>query len=41
MHAIVKFKNGIIKVLLHDPDMTIPIYNSVYENELKKSNHLI
>ena len=36
MHAIVKFKNGIIKVLLHDPDMIIPIYNSVYENELKK-----
>ncbi len=36
MHAIVKFKNGIIKVLLHDPDMIIPIYNSVYENEFKK-----
>jgi len=36
IHAIVKLKNGIIKVLLHDPDMIIPIYNSVYENEFKQ-----
>ncbi len=36
IHAIVKFNNGITKILLHDPDMKIPIYNSIYENENNK-----
>ena len=42
VHAIVKLKKGITKVLVHDPDMIIPIYNSVYENEFKqiKSSNL-
>jgi len=30
VHAIVKFKNGLIKMLLHDTDMKIPISNSIY-----------
>ena len=30
VHAIIKFKNGLSKFLVHDPDMTIPIYNSIY-----------
>ena len=30
VHAIVKFKNGITKVLLHEPDMKIPIHNTIY-----------
>ena len=30
VHAIIKFKNGLSKFLIHEPDMTIPIYNSVY-----------
>lgn len=30
VHAIVKFKNGLIKLLVHEPDMKIPIYNSIY-----------
>ena len=30
VHAIVKFKNGLIKILAHDPDMKIPIHNSLY-----------
>ena len=30
IHAIVKFKTGIIKILAHEPDMKIPIYNSIY-----------
>ncbi len=38
VHAIIKFKNGIIKILLHDPNMLIPINNSIYENEIKKIN---
>ena len=30
LHAIVKFKNGLVKLLVHEPDMKIPIYNSIY-----------
>ena len=42
VHAIVKFKNGITKILIHDTDMKIPIFNSIYQNEDKvlKSNNL-
>ena len=35
IHSIVKFKNGIVKILIHDPDMKIPIINSIYQNKLK------
>jgi len=42
VHTIIKFKNGLSKFLIHEPDMTIPIYNSVYfdENKNIKSNPL-
>ena len=30
VHAIIKFKNGISKFITHDPDMKIPIYNSIF-----------
>ena len=30
VHAIIKFKDGLTKILAHDPDMKIPIYNSLY-----------
>jgi len=33
VHAIVKFKNGITKILVHDTDMKIPIFNSIYTDE--------
>ena len=36
VHSIIKFKNGITKILIHDPDMRIPISNSIYQNKLKK-----
>jgi 1-deoxy-D-xylulose-5-phosphate reductoisomerase len=36
VHAIVKFNNGLIKILLHDTNMTIPIFNSLYSNNEKK-----
>ena len=36
VHAIVKFQNGITKLLIHDTDMKIPIFNSIYQNEKKK-----
>ena len=30
VHAIVKFSNGLIKILAHETDMKIPIFNSLY-----------
>tara|TARA_B100000795_G_C22766510_1_gene425944 strand:- start:30 stop:1193 length:1164 start_codon:yes stop_codon:yes gene_type:complete len=36
LHAIVKLKNGLTKMLIHDTDMTIPIFNSLYINSKKK-----
>ncbi len=33
IHAIVKFKNGLIKIVAHDTDMRIPILNSIYNYE--------
>ncbi len=32
VHAIVEFKNGITKMLIHEPDMKIPIQNSIYQS---------
>ena len=42
VHAITKFKNGLTKLLLHEPDMKIPIYNSIYSSDTKsmKTNPL-
>ena len=36
VHAIVKFKNGLTKILIHDTNMTIPIFNSLYQGNEKK-----
>ncbi len=36
IHAIVKFKNGLIKIIAHDTDMQIPIANSIYIGETNK-----
>ena len=33
LHAIVKYKNGISKMIIHDTDMKIPIFNTLYENQ--------
>ena len=35
VHAIVQFKNGLKKILAHDTNMIIPIFNTIYENENK------
>jgi len=42
LHAIVKFDNGLTKLLMHDTKMEIPIFNSLYheENYKIKSKHL-
>jgi len=36
IHAILKFKNGLTKVLIHEPHMKIPIFNSIYGLNEKK-----
>jgi 1-deoxy-D-xylulose-5-phosphate reductoisomerase len=36
LHAIVKFDNGLSKLLVHDTNMMIPIFNSIYFNNNKK-----
>ncbi len=41
IHAITKFENGLVKLLIHEPDMKIPIYNAIYSNTKKiKTNSL-
>ena len=35
VHAIVKFSNGLTKILVHDTNMVIPIFNSLYPNSKK------
>ena len=32
IHAVVKFKNGLIKIVAHDTDMIIPIANTIFNN---------
>tara|TARA_B100000787_G_scaffold163969_1_gene146174 strand:+ start:1183 stop:2349 length:1167 start_codon:yes stop_codon:yes gene_type:complete len=36
LHAIIKFNNGLTKLLVHDTNMSIPIFNSVYSKYEKK-----
>ena len=42
IHTILKFKNGLVKIIAHDTTMEIPIFNSLYLNETKtfKSQNL-
>ena len=49
VHAIVKFNNGLTKIIVHDTSMKIPIFNSLYSSkkiinskklDLKKLNNL-
>jgi 1-deoxy-D-xylulose-5-phosphate reductoisomerase len=36
VHSIIKFKNGLTKILVHDTNMKIPIFNSIYDENFKK-----
>ena len=41
IHAVVKFKNGLIKMVAHETDMTIPIANTIFKSDeliLKNEN---
>ena len=41
VHAVIKFKNGLTKIIVHDTNMKIPIFNSLYSsNRYIKSNKL-
>ncbi len=33
VHAILKFSNGMIKIIAHDTTMKIPIFNTIYNNK--------
>ena len=36
IHAIIKFQNGLIKIIAHDTTMKIPIFNTLFLNNKKK-----
>tara|TARA_B100000029_G_scaffold196760_1_gene194820 strand:+ start:1285 stop:2454 length:1170 start_codon:yes stop_codon:yes gene_type:complete len=36
IHSVIKFINGQIKILAHDTDMKIPIFNTIYQKKVKK-----
>ena len=36
IHAIIKFNNGLTKILLHDTSMKIPIFNALYHKDKNK-----
>ena len=38
VHALIKFNNGLIKIIAHDTNMKIPIFNTLYFNSDKKIN---
>ena len=41
VHAILKFKNGLTKLVVHDTNMKIPIFNSLYSsNQIIESKEL-
>ena len=42
VHAIIKFRDGMIKIIAHDTSMTIPIHNSIYcdDNKFLKTKNL-
>ena len=41
VHAVVKFKNGITRLLYHEPDMKIPIANAIFKNNFNVKDLLI
>ena len=38
VHAIIKFKNGLVKLLYHEPDMKIPITNAIFDSKIEIKN---
>ncbi len=40
VHAIIKFKSGITKLLYHEPDMTVPISNAIFDSNFDIDNFI-
>ena len=40
VHSIIRFKNGLTKMILYDTDMKIPISNTLYKNTIFKKNNI-
>ena len=38
VHALIKFNNGLIKIIVHDTNMKIPIFNTLYSDSDKRIN---
>ena len=36
VHALIKFNNGMIKLIAHETTMKIPIFNTIYSDSIKK-----
>ena len=39
IHAIVKFSDGMIKIIAHETTMEIPIHNTIYDNKYYKTSN--
>ncbi len=39
IHAIIQYKNGLSKIILHETDMKIPIFNTLNFPKIKNYNH--
>ena len=39
VHAIVKFKNGLTKLLYHDTSMVVPLANAIFDGNLSIKNY--
>ena len=39
VHSMIEFKNGLIKILAHEPNMKIPIFNIIYDNNKSLKNN--
>ena len=40
VHSIIRFKNGLIKMILYSTDMKIPISNTLYKNNFIKTSNI-
>tara|TARA_B100000945_G_scaffold83022_1_gene64060 strand:+ start:1705 stop:2868 length:1164 start_codon:yes stop_codon:yes gene_type:complete len=40
VHAIIRFKSGITKFLYHEPDMTVPISNAIFDSKFDINNFI-
>lgn len=40
VHAIIKFNNGLIKMLIHETSMEVPIFNTIYNEKKIKRNFI-